>query len=93
MMEWISYWHSRAWCAIDGHQWMPNGSGDYVCIRSACRGVVCVGSDGLTSAERTEYAHRWREGAGRAPSSDEMREWARLSEGTLGDRHWTDDAH
>ena len=43
MLDRLAYWYSRAWCAIDGHQWMPTGAGGYVCIRKACRGGACRG--------------------------------------------------
>lgn len=37
------------------------------------------GNDGLTDRQRARYAKRWRNGAGRAPSRDEMDEIRRLT--------------
>jgi len=37
------------------------------------------GNDGLTDAERRASANRWRNGAGRAPSREEMDEIRRLT--------------
>lgn len=38
-----------------------------------------LGNDGLTDAERDASAERWRNGAGRAPSKEEMAEIRRLA--------------
>jgi len=36
----LAYWYSRAWCALDGHQWMPTSTGARVCVRPACKSEV-----------------------------------------------------
>lgn len=46
-----------------------------------------IGSDGLTDAERAEYAERWRNGAGKMPDRETMRRLRELTPVTSGEAY------